>query len=190
MPCIGGEQSSGNGQFSEGREGVLWIGRICQQKRPDLLLDMARKCPDLKFDLVGPFGTDEYAKYIFANTKNFSNITVHGAIKPDEVPGFYRKAKVMCCTSDAEGFPNSFLEAWSCGLPIVSTFDPDSLIRDRKLGIVCSNVDELEAGIRLLLKNPQQLSELSKTVRQYYLENHTVDAVMTLFEKEFLSFSE
>ena len=37
-------------------QSVLWIGRICEVKRPDRPLDLAEVCPDLRFDLVGLAG--------------------------------------------------------------------------------------------------------------------------------------
>ncbi len=92
----------------------------------------------------------------------------------------------MCCTSDFEGFPNTFLEAWSHGLPVVSTFDPDDLIAKRDMGTVADDVPGLVSGIRGLLTSQQRWSEASKNARRYYLENHAVDKVMPRFERVFL----
>ena len=165
---------------------VLWIGRICEQKRPDRLLELAEACPDLQFDFVGPTADSEYASSVCDRAKTIENITVHGSISRRHVPKFYKKAKVLCCTSDYEGFPNTFLEAWSHSLPIVSTFDPDSVIADHGLGIVAKDVSGLVAGIRGLLDSPERWGKASQTARHYYLEHHTIDAVMAKFEWEFV----
>ena len=165
---------------------VLWIGRVCKVKRPDRLLDLAQRCPECEFDLVGPTDDTAYAHDVVERAKSVPNLIMHGPISRDRVTPFYENATVMCCTSDVEGFPNTFLEAWSHGLPIVSTFDPDNLIADKGLGIVANDVSELAAGLQQLLDSPEQLQHASQAAREYYLENHTVDAVMAKFEQIFL----
>lgn len=168
---------------------ILWIGRICEVKRPDRLLDLAGTCPELNFDFVGPAADTEYARNVCRRAKTISNVTVHGSATRESVPEFYKQAKILCCTSDSEGFPNTFLEAWSHGLPIVSTFDPDNLIADKGLGMVAQDVPGLAVEIRNLCSSLDQWREISQRVRQYYLENHTVDTVMPKFEKVFIDVS-
>jgi len=161
---------------------VLWIGRICEQKRPDLLLDLAEACPELNFDLVGPADDSEYVRGVCRRAEAIANVTLHGPASRDRVSEFYRKAAVLCCTSDFEGFPNTFLEAWSYGLPIVSTFDPDDLIANKGLGKVGHSVPELASGIRELLNSPSQRRMASQAAREHYEENYAVDKAMERFE--------
>ena len=94
-------------------------------------------------------------------------------------------ASVLCSTSEAEGFPNTFLEAWSVGLPVVSTWDPDGLIRRKDLGLVGKSVDDLAAGLASLLASPREWQDVSQRVRRHYLETYTVDRVVPRFEDLF-----
>jgi glycosyltransferase involved in cell wall biosynthesis len=165
---------------------VLWIGRVCKQKRPEQFLDLAEACPDVSFGLVGPADRSEYAQRVIARAKMISNVTYHGAASRDCVSEFYKKAKLMCCTSRSEGFPNTFLEAWSYGLPIVSTFDPDNLIRERGIGVSAKDVAEMTSGIRELFGAPQRWQTMSEASRRYYLENHTLESAMPQFERVLL----
>jgi glycosyltransferase involved in cell wall biosynthesis len=187
MPCPGPseEDYAGLEQQRNGSDSVLWIGRICKQKRPDRLLELAKACPDVHFDLVGPAGDSQYACDICRQVRTITNITYHGPAEREKVSQFYKKAKLMCCTSDYEGFPNTFLEAWSCGLPIVSTFDPDNLIARKNMGAVAQDIKGLALEIRNLLTEEKQWQQASRAARQYYLENHTNEAAMPKFEKIF-----
>ena len=162
---------------------VLWIGRVCEAKRPDRLLDLASRCPNLVFDFVGPIGDTAYAHDVIERAKKVSNVIVHGRVSQDQVVSLYRNATVMCCTSDFEGFPNTFLEAWSHGLPIVSTFDPDNMIADRSMGVAVRNVEGLACAISELHNSPDHRRWMSDNARRYYLENHAVDAAMVKFER-------
>jgi glycosyltransferase involved in cell wall biosynthesis len=188
MPCLGPL----NGDFvppnppKAGRSRVLWVARICEQKRPDRLVDLAEACPDLCFDVAGPAYESPYSQASAARLRGLGNVTVHGGVSRERMPEFYRNAACLLCTSDVEGFPNTFLEAWSHGLPVVSTFDPDGLIARRNLGVSADDVPALIAGLRSLLSSPDRWLEASANARRYYLENHTVETVMPQFERVFL----
>lgn len=188
MPCPG----PSNGEYvlpdppDAGRSRVLWVGRICQQKRPDRLADFAEACPDIHFDVVGPANESPYSQASVARLRALSNVTLHGGIPRQRMPDFYRSAACLLCTSDVEGFPNTFLEAWSHGLPVVSRFDPDGLIATRNLGVSADGVPTLVVGLRSLLTSKHRWLEASANARRYYLDNHTVEAVMPRFEQVFL----
>ena len=98
---------------------------------------------------------------------------------------FYRQAAVLACTSEVEGFPNTFIEAWSHGLPVVSTFDPDGVIAGAHLGVVAQDVAGVAAGLTKLLAERAERRRISHRVRQYYLANHAMDAVIPQFERLF-----
>ncbi len=136
MPCSTRVQPTCVASPSAPNGRLLWVGRICEKKRPDRLIDLARLCPDLSFDLVGPADRSGYGERIVQQTKRLSNIVVRGPVPRSSMEAVYRSGTCLICTSDYEGFPNTFLEAWRCGLPIITTFDPDDLVADRELGIV------------------------------------------------------
>ena len=91
------------------------------------------------------------------------NVNLHGTVPHAKIYQFYQQTAVLICTSLVEGFPNIFLEAWSYGLPVVSTFDPDNLITEKGLGKVGKDASELVAGIRELLDSPEKWAKASKT---------------------------
>jgi len=171
---------------AEGPARVLWIGRLCRQKRPDRLLDVAAACPDLQFDLVGPSEETAYADRACRQAEALANVTVHGPAPRERVADFYRRAVCLCCTSDYEGFPNTFLEAWSYGVPVVSTVDPDGLIAEFGLGAAADDVEGLAAAIRRLVESPDDWGRASAGARRYYLDNHAPQTVLPRFERVFL----
>ena len=166
---------------------ILWVGRISEEKRPDRLLDVAERCPDLRFDLVGPSAGSVYAQNILARAKTRANVTTHGGMTQEQLSILYQEASGLCSTSDNEGFPNVFLEAWSYGVPIVSTLDPDQVIVNNELGFVATDVVGIEAAIRQLFLLPERWEIASQNAQNYYFHNHCLDQVMPRFEQVFLS---
>jgi len=185
-PDYGRRVSRGNALASARGRHLLWVGGFKQAKRLELLLDIAEQLPDLQFDIVGDGNREsEYVQCLLSRAKSMPNVHLHGKVSHAQVHQFYSRAAAVICTSHAEGFPNIFLEAWACGLPIVSTFDPDNLIADKDIGIVARDAKGLASGIRTLLGDPKRWRQVSDAARRYYLENHTIDAVMPRFENVF-----
>jgi glycosyltransferase involved in cell wall biosynthesis len=152
-------------------------------KQLELLLDVAEELHDLEFDVVGDGNRESaYVQRLLSRAKSMPNIQLHGKIPHAEVHQFYRRAAVLVCTSHLEGFPNVFLEAWSHGLPVVSTVDLDNLIVDKEIGVIAQDVRGLTLGIRTLFDDHRLWEKVSEAARRYYLENHTIDAVMCRFE--------
>jgi glycosyltransferase involved in cell wall biosynthesis len=187
MPCNGLSEKEYNQLKENHNESVnaLWLGRICEVKRPDRLLELAKLNTNVHFDFVGPKGDSQYSNDIIEQVKQIRNITYHGPVAKEQVWNFYKKAKIFLCTSDFEGFPNTFLEAWSCGLPIVSTVDPDNIIHEKKLGFVGNDISQLSLGIRELLTSSEKWESASQAAREYYIQNHAIDVIMPGFETIF-----
>lgn len=188
MPCPGPSEAEYRPPEPpvNGRARILWVGRICEQKRPDRLVELAQRCPDLQFDLVGPANPSSYSQNAVRLAAAIPNIKVHGSVARSQMPDIYKKASCLICTSDVEGFPNTFLEAWSHGLPVVSTFDPDGLIAGRRLGVFARDVEGLLEACRDLITSPDRWRRISENVRNYYVENHAVEVVLPRFERAFL----
>jgi glycosyltransferase involved in cell wall biosynthesis len=165
---------------------VLWLARVCPQKRPDRLVEIARICPDLMFDMVGPVYEDELSRQAVEDAKSLSNVTVHGPLARDKVLELFSKAAVFLSTSDYEGFPNTFLEAWSLGIPIVSTFDPDQVIARHGLGLVNTDVPSLASAIRDLLGNQELYRASSERTLAYFMAHHDMQQVQPRFERVLL----
>jgi glycosyltransferase involved in cell wall biosynthesis len=167
---------------------VLWVGRYSKEKRLEWLFDLARTCPDLHFDVAGAANeSDAYAEALTRQGRSLPNVTLHGRVSdPATLAGLYRKATVLCCTSAHEGFPNTFLEAWSHGVPVVTTFDPDGIVARLELGAAADDVSGLARGVRGLLESRDRLVRTSQNARRYYVENHRPASVLPTIERVFL----
>jgi len=163
---------------------VLWVGRITEQKRLEWLLDLAERCPEITFDVVGAANADsDYASSLVERAAGIPNVRMHGRVPYSEVTRYYQGCRILCCTSVYEGFPNTFLEAWSQGVPVVSTFDPDGVIAANGLGWVPHDVEGIVACLRELARAPGAWRKASHAAKQYYLANHTPDACLPAFER-------
>jgi glycosyltransferase involved in cell wall biosynthesis len=167
---------------------IAWVGRIVPDKRLEWLLEMARRCPDLRFEIAGtPNEPSTYAARLLEEARCLPNVEVLGRVNAKEMHHVYRRACFLCNTSVTEGFPTTFLEAWSYGVPVITTFDSDNIVRANGLGRVAKDVDGLAKAARELAGDPEAYSSCSQAARRYFYENHTTEVVtrrfLCVFEK-------
>jgi glycosyltransferase involved in cell wall biosynthesis len=154
---------------------VLWVGNLRSVKRPELALELARQLPDLKFSIVGgpmPGGETYYAD-MCAAAQRLPNVTMHGAVRYSETGALFDRAKLFLNTSSVEGFPNTYLQAWIRGVPVVTFFDPDSLVSRMQLGRVPESLDAMREAIRGLLDGDVYRETIGRRARDFAAREYT-----------------
>lgn len=123
---------------------LAWIGRLSGEKRPDWILPIAVSCDRAIISVIGGSNDDSpMADELIAAFEGQPNIRYLGKLRPEEMCGIYEQSDYVLNTSEMEGFPAVFREAWSYGVPIISTVDPDELISRNEAGIVLSTNEEM-----------------------------------------------
>jgi glycosyltransferase involved in cell wall biosynthesis len=173
--------------FRERSTSVLWVGNLREVKRPDRLLQLASAAPELSFEMIG--GTQPHSEGLYRHIEReaagMANVIFAGPIPYHEVGPRFERARVLVNTSDVEGFPNTFLQAWMRGVPVVSFFDPDGLIARERLGVAVSNQEAMLETIRHLATDESAWSELSARCANYAREAYPEDQVLEPYLQAF-----
>jgi glycosyltransferase involved in cell wall biosynthesis len=148
---------------------VLWVANLRPVKRPEVVLDLARRMPKVRFTLAGGAlpGADDYYRTVRDAASSIPNLTFPGAVPYTEVGALFSRAKIFLNTSQIEGFPNTFLQAWVRGVPVVAFFDPDSLIKQRALGHTATDMDDMVNAIERLLSDDAERQRTGERARAY-----------------------
>ncbi|HET7766819.1 MAG TPA: glycosyltransferase family 4 protein [Burkholderiales bacterium] len=162
---------------------VLWVGNIRREKRPDRILELADGMPEVKIHMVGGPLRDEEA--FFGNVESAArarpNVVFHGRLTYWDANALYGRSRLLLNTSDVEGFPNSYLQAWIRGVPVVALIDPDRVIEREGLGAAARSAAALRDAVRSLLDDPAAWQAASERCRAYVAREHCDDKVLAAY---------
>src|SRR5712671_6809619 len=166
---------------------VLWVSNIRKVKRPDRILHLAERMPESKFHMVGGSLTGEEALFrdVSDAAATKTNVVFHGRLSYWDANELYGRAKVLVNTSDVEGFPNSYLQAWVRGVPVVTLIDPDSVIEREGLGVAATSTTEIFDAVNHLLCDAAAWKAASDRCRAFMARDYAEDKVLAAYIETF-----
>ena len=140
----------------EKTKSILYAGTLNQRKGySDLIRAFAQvvlKFPDWKLVLAGN-GEEERALLLSKELGIEDKVELLGWVSGKAKDKAYKEASVFCLPSYAEGFPMAVLDAWSYGLPVITT-------------PVGGIPDIAKDGINLLLFNPGDINKFAECIEK------------------------
>ncbi len=167
------------GSHSGGPECFIWIGRLIEQKQPVKFIELARALPEARFKLIPRYVSPSVRADLEAAAHATPNVELLEPMTHAQTIDLIARSVAVVNTSQFEGMPNVFLEAWAHGVPALSlNVDPDGVVSERRLGIAAQGSWEaFVAGARELWEQRGQRDELSARTRAYVSDVHSLDAV-------------
>ena len=159
---------------------VLWVGNIRQVKRPDRILALAEGAPEVKIHMVGGSlpGEEALFREVGRAAAARANVAFHGRLSYWDTNELYARARLLVNTSDVEGFPNSYLQAWIRGVPVVALIDPDGVIGREGLGVAAKTSAQMLDAVRHLLGDPAACQAASDRCRAFMAREYGEDKVL------------
>lgn len=135
----------------------VFISSIMHEKGIDEILQASMKLQNsYKIDIYGPIMESKYTKEYFEKY----NVIYHGALETNDVVKNLNKYDVLLLPSYKEGYPGIVIEAYSLGMPIIS-----STLRN-----IEEIVESYETGI---LVNPGDVDGLTNAIKGFNEKNYS-----------------
>jgi len=165
-------------------DAFLWADRLVDYKRPELFLDLAQALPDVAFRMI-LVTTAETAWYpelverVNRRAGELANVELLDTQPRPALLDYISRAIAVVKTSEVEGMPNTFLEAWARGVPVLSySVDPDQRIADNDIGVVAGgSMQRFVQGARDLAGHTGLRDEMADRARAFIEEVHSPPAV-------------
>ena len=177
---------------------VLWAGNPSANKRADLVIALADRMPQVDFVIAMNPGDQHAMDRIQSLASERSNIRFLGAVAPRDMERWFMHAACLLNTSLAEGFPNTFLQAWSHGVPVVTAgVDPSGIIERWGLGVVAENqgatqdtVKGIAAALASVLSDVALRQSIAEAAQRYIAQQHNAPASVALIDSALMRLSE
>jgi hypothetical protein len=152
---------------------AIWIANFRALKRPGWFLHLAAELPQFRFAMVGTQLERECYQLSVKRSEEIENLDFLGYRSLHEVDQLIANSRILVLTSEIEGFPNTFLHAWSHSKPVVSTVNPSGVITEMNTGVEVESLSELVEKCKLLLTDIHLYEEKKQSVVAYFEKSHS-----------------
>lgn len=114
--------------------------------------------------------TDNKSKKIYKRLQKIKNVVLTGRLNHKETIQLIANAKALINTSNFEGFPNIFLEAWAVGVPVISlNVNPGNVFNKHNLGICCNgDLNKMKESIEFYKSSNTDKEKLISYVSEFH----------------------
>jgi len=165
---------------------ILWISNFKDWKRPELFVKVAKhfeRFDNVRFYMVGRKQGKKYKTRIEDEIASIKNLAHLGERTLEEVNELFCQAHIFVNTSDFEGFPNTFIQAWMRRVPVVSlNVDPDNILKNYGIGFHSGSFKQLIKDTEMLIGNEELRNALGERAQKYAFKNHSLANIEKIVE--------
>lgn len=161
---------------------VVWVANIKPWKRPEIFVRLAAALQDLKdvrFVMVGEIqvGSRErdWLNVMMQTVEALPNLEYVGSLSQARVNELLARSHVFVNTSQEEGFPNTFIQAWMREAVVASvSVDPDGVLKNEKMGVLAGVEPRLRELVRNLLTNDELRRQYAQRAKIFAMQRHSI----------------
>lgn len=161
---------------------IVTVGRLQKRKGHDNLIRAISRLSsyNIEYHIIGDGSDKEYLEDIIVECSASKNVYLHGALSNDEILYHYQTSDLFAMTNrrignDDEGFGIVYLEAQSCGLPVLtgSTGGVKETFIEGVTGYSCNgdSVDDIEISLKRIIDDRTSLYQMGISARQHVVDN-------------------
>lgn len=158
---------------------VIYVGRLANEKRIDLLLEVART-PGVTLTIIGDGALRSEMEMLFSGTGTH----FMGYLFGEDLAQAYASADIFVFPSPSETFGQVVQEAMASGLPaiVINQGGVVDLVRNSETGYICeADAAAFAVAVRQLRDNPSLRAKMAHEAR-CYAEAHPWSAIMAQLE--------
>jgi glycosyltransferase involved in cell wall biosynthesis len=150
----------------------VYIGSLDKRKGFAEFYELVNKTPEFSYKVIGRI-RDKTGNELHERLKSHSNVRLMGQLSHEAALREIANSRALVSTSPMEGFPNVFIEAWACGIPVFSLHvDPGNTIEKKGLGFAANG--DMSKLIEAM-GNLNDASNFSARSKEYVKSTHELN---------------
>ena len=118
----------------------IHVGDLTMLKGSDNLYQLIKIIDKKNSIIIVGEPKDSKSEIIFKKLSTMENVVIKGRLSHNETLQLIANSKALINTSNYEGFPNIFLEAWATRVPVISLkVNPGNVFNKYYLGVYCES---------------------------------------------------
>jgi len=150
---------------------IIFVGRLIKEKNADILLetmDQVRKVlPEIKCHIIGDGPERERLIGLVFECGLTNNVRFFGFMEYNEVIALMKSSRALVLPSSREGFGMVVIEAYACGVPVITVWGPrnaaSGLVNEKTGFVVNLDARELCDAICVLMNDIALQKKMSKS---------------------------
>ncbi|HEX2015601.1 MAG TPA: glycosyltransferase, partial [Solirubrobacteraceae bacterium] len=141
---------------------LLYLGRLKQYKRIEVVLDVLEAVPEARLEIAGEGDHRASLEHEIERRGLSGRVRLHGFVDEADKAELYARAWVALTASSAEGWCLTVMEAGACATPSAALNVgglPESIV-DGQTGLLADTPAELSARVGELIRSPARRDEL------------------------------
>jgi len=149
----------------------IYVGSLDKRKGFEDFVEIIKRTPMHRYKVIGRV-RDQTGNILYGQLGDFKNVQLMGKLSHSDTMNEISRSKALISTSPMEGFPNIFIEAWGCGVPVLSLYvDPGDVIKREGLGFVAEgSLERMIEKMAILNRS----DEFSLNARSYVQTRHAL----------------
>lgn len=164
----------------------VWVGTIKEIKRPNWFIQLAEMYPQYTFTMIGIGQDKALLSQVENSASQLANFTYQGYLPLNKTLQAIANSRILINTSEFEGFPNVFLQAWYFNMPVIASVNPNDVFNHQSVGFFTETFDELVQKASLIMEDKTVFDEMALGVKNYFSHTHdpqrAYDKVAKYFE--------
>jgi glycosyltransferase involved in cell wall biosynthesis/O-antigen/teichoic acid export membrane protein len=167
---------------------LLYLGRLKQYKRIEVVLDVLEAVPEAHLDIAGEGDHRPALEREIDQRGLHDRVTLHGHVSEAEKYALYGHAWVNLTASSAEGWCLTVMEAATVGTPSAAlrVGGLEESIVDEQTGLLAETPEELATRVHALVADPDRRDELGEAAAaraRGFTWEHTAAQNLSLLER-------
>ncbi len=173
---------------------ILFAGRLIKEKNVDMLLQavnhLRKTVPDIKCHIIGDGPEKERLIGLAGEHGLLDNVKFYGFMEYDEIIAYMKSSKSLVLPSSREGFGIVVIEAFACGVPVITVKNQRNaasmLVSEGTGFVVNSDARELSRAILTIITDSalhKKMSSAALDASQAYNWDKMVSELIHLYRE-------